>query len=296
MRSYTLYCALQGIKPPMPATIASLAGWIADLSIKRVKAKTIKAYLTGVRSSHIDLGYENLTVFHHPQLQRIIAGSRRLHGEAGTKERLPLTRDVLLRLLQRLKQSDRYQATLYAAFCLAFGAFLRMGEFTYSTRDRQQEDFDQWFLTRRSVRFHDDHIELTLPASKTDPFRQGVTLTIAASSDDACAVKALNHLFKRWPAPPDAPLFEDTVSGDFNRDSVIHMLRQLLRQIGVEGHYSGHSFRRGAATSAKEAGLSDDEIQLLGRWKSDAYRLYVTYHPARILAISRRHQHSTPSR
>ena len=178
---------------------------------------------------------------------------------------------------------------MYTAFCLAFAGFLRAGEFTYTAHDLKDVEFHKWFLTRRSVRFHDDYIELTLPASKTDPFRQGVTLTIAATGVDACAVTALQRLFHDWPAPLSTPLFQ--IGGSFTRQRLTETLRETLIAVGIDGHYTGHSFRRGAATSAREAGLSEDEIQLLGRWKSDSYRLYTVTHPARILAASRRHQH-----
>ena len=176
---------------------------------------------------------------------------------------------------------------MYAAFCLAFAGFLRAGEFTYSARDWGDVEFYKWFLTRRSVRFHEDHIELTLPASKTDPFRQGVTLTIAATGDEACAVTALRRLFHDWPASLSSPLFE--LGGSFTRQRLTETLRETLTAVGIDGYYTGYSFRRGAATSAREAGLSEDEIQLLGRWKSDSYRLYIVTYPARILAASRRH-------
>ena len=239
------------------------------------------------------MSYHDLSAFHLPDLERMIAGVRRLRGEAGTQERLPITKDLLLQMLPHLSQRTREGATLYASFCLAFAAFLRIGEFTYSLKDRTA-DFSKWFLTRRSVRLFDDHLELTLPASKTDPFRRGVTLTIAASGDDACPVEAIRYLFRRWKAPLDSPLFE--TAGGFTRELVIGQVRQNLALLGIKGHYSGHSFRRGAATSARAAGLSDDEIMLLGRWKSDAYRLYIDTHPERLLAASRRHQRLSPHR
>ena len=289
MKLYSTHYALQGIQPAFPASMRSLASWIAHLATSRVKSKTIKAYLTGVRSAHIDMCYDDdLSVFHHPRLERMIAGHRRLHGEAETKERQPLTKDLLLQILPQFDRATRYGAMMRAAFCLAFATFLRIGEFTYSIKDREQEDFGDWFLTRRSVRLYDEYIELILPASKTDPFRRGITLTAAASGDDACVVAALRYLFRKWPETSSSPLFE--YHGCFHRDLVTANLRQALRSLGIQGHYSGHSFRRGAATSAREAGLSNEEIQLLGRWKSDSYRLYITSHPARILAISRRHQ------
>ena len=138
------------------------------------------------------------------------------------------------------------------------------------------------------MKLYRDHLELTLPASKTGPFRQGITLHIGGTNDLACAVRALRHLFQEFLAPGDAPLFQSTVP--FTRSIVVNNLEQALRSIGQQGHYSGHSFRRGAATSARLAGLSDSEIMLLGRWKSDAYRLYVVTHTSHIVAASRRHQ------
>ena len=142
------------------------------------------------------MSYRDLSAFHSPELERIIAGIRRKHGEAGTQERRPITKDLLLQMLPHLNKNYREGATLYAAFCLAFAAFLRIGEFTYTANDRQSADFGQWFLTRRSVELFDDHMDLTLPASKTDPFRRGITLHIAASGDSACPVKALRRLFR----------------------------------------------------------------------------------------------------
>ena len=71
---------------------------------------------------------------------------------------------------------------------------------------------------------------------------------------------------------------------------ITSQLRQILISLDVEGHYSGHSVRRDAATSAYDANLSTDQIQLVGRWKSDAYNFYIVTHPAHILIASRRHQ------
>lgn len=171
--------------------------------------------------------------------------------------------DLLLQMLATFDVSTLLRATMHAAFCLAFAGFLRTGEFTYSAEDRKDTDFAKQFLTRRLVAFCNDHLELSLPVAKTDPFRQVVTILIARAGDDACAFSSLQYLFHRFLAARDASLF-DAGSG-FSRQRVTQMLRDTLLALGCTGHYSGYSFRRGATTSARDAGLSEDSIMLLGR-------------------------------
>lgn len=251
--------------------------------------KTLKSYLSGVRSYQVDIGLQNLEVFHHPMLERIIAGIKRLIGEKDKRERKPITREILIKLLEGLDTKTLDGATLHAAYSMAFAAFLRCGEFTYTMQEAASPGFDGWHLTRKSIEIQADKMFISLPASKTDPFRQGVMLIVAATGDRACAIASMKNLFRRFPSAPDAPLFHQS-GGAFTRDFVTFNLRASMRRLGFEGNYSGHSFRRGAATSAKESGLSDADIQMLGRWKSDAYQLYIEKPPSYILNTSRRFQ------
>jgi hypothetical protein len=46
---------------------------------------------------------------------------------------LPITRDLLLRILARLDTNTPEGATHHAAFCTAFAGFLRVGEFTWTS-------------------------------------------------------------------------------------------------------------------------------------------------------------------
>lgn len=140
---------------------------------RHLRAKSIKNYLSGVRSLHIDRGYEDLGVFCHPVLQRIVAGIKLKNGDPETRERLPITRDILLRLLKPLDLANQAQATLHASYCLAFAAFLRAGEFTYTKTEATDPKFSEWHVTRRSVQLLADKLYLSLPSSKTDPFRKG---------------------------------------------------------------------------------------------------------------------------
>ena len=63
-------------------------------------------------------------------------------------------------------------------------------------------------------------------------------------------------------------------------------IKWLKRQLSILHHdpslYAGHSLRIGAAASAARRGMSETVIQKLGRWKSDAYLIYIKYLPASI--------------
>lgn len=270
-------------------SISCLASWVASLSDKAVRAKIIKAYLTGLRSHHIDVDYFDSAIeaFHHSILQRVIAEIRRLQENCQTRERRSITRDLLLRLLHQFDQFIIQSATWHAFFCLAFVDFLRMSEFTWAQSNRTS-DFRQWHLIRRSVIFLDEALKLTLSSFKTDLFRREVTLIIAATDDKACAKVSLNHLIIEFSAPLLTPLFDSEYS--FTRTHVTEILRNTLTAFSIKGHYSEHFFRRGAVISTRQAELSNEEIQLLKRWKSDSYRLYIEAQSSYILNVFRRHQ------
>ncbi len=54
------------------------------------------------------------------------------------------------------------------------------------------------------------------------------------------------------------------------RDGFVRQIRLIPSEVGLDAsEYAGHSFRRGAATTAALAGIPDHVIKMLGRWESD---------------------------
>ena len=88
------------------------------------------------------MGLEALKIFHSARLKRFLDDTRRLRGETDTQERCPITKDILLQILTDSSRSIKHGTTIQAAFCLAFAAFLRVGELTHESRDLRDEDFD----------------------------------------------------------------------------------------------------------------------------------------------------------
>lgn len=298
-RKYMTFCALAGLRHPsgscLPAKPRWLIEWVTSLA-GRVKVKTIKLYLCGLKSYHIDLGFP-VIAFQDDRLERVTQGIKREHAEPGRRDRSPLTRDCLLKILRHLRYPSFSNITLRAAFTLAFASFLRVGEFTYQKADLELgPNFRNWFLTKSSIQISEDgsHMAVNLPASKTDPFRQGVEIIVAASGDDACPVKAMSDfLGADRHRPPLEPLFTADPARrlPFTREHVIYQLRKLATAAGLgAGAWNGHSFRRGEATWAAGVGLPEQQIQALGRWTSAAYRSYIETPREGRIAISQRFQ------
>ena len=118
-------------------------------------------------------------------------------------------------------------------------------------------------------------LKIRLKASKTDPFRRGVDIVVGKINNKLCPISAmLAYLVVRGNGPGFLFRFHDGRLLTKNR--FVDAIRAALLQLGLNPeNYEGHSFRIGAATTAGECGLSDSTIQMLGRWSSSAYLVYI---------------------
>ena len=94
-------------------------------------------------------------------------------------------------------------------------------------------------------------------------------------SSSFCPVNALFHYCKVRGNHP-GPLF---CNGDQSPISVSQFnfaLQQYLSYCGLDlSRYKSHRFRIGGACHAADRGYSDGQIRALGRWKTDAFKVYL---------------------
>ena len=117
--------------------------------------------------------------------------------------------------------------------------------------------------------------------------RQGCTLVVGSMGDRLCPVAAVLG-FMAVAGRRQGPLFQYASGKPLTQAGFVVEVKAALERGGVcSDGFSGHSFRIGAATAAAEAGVGDAVIQLLGRWKSDAYKGYVQPERVRLAGIPR---------
>lgn len=58
------------------------------------------------------------------------------------------------------------------------------------------------------------------------------------------------------------------IGRDLSQTAIRRIIKSSIEEIGLKGHYSGHSLRVGAARSLAERGASLVELMEVGRWKS----------------------------
>ena len=207
-------------------------------------------------------------------------GIKKREVEKGVRQRprLPITPPMLLKIKAVWEASAVTFDTkmLWAASCLCFFAFLRVGEMTVPT----EKGYDPAVHLCVQDLAVDDAIrptclKITIKQSKTDPFRKGVDLYVGRGQEHLCPVAAvLSFLSVRGSIP--GPLFVFKDGRPLTRARFAQAVRQALSEAGVDqSKYCSHSFRIGAATTAAAKGIEDSVIQTLGRWQSAAYLQYV---------------------
>ena len=277
---------------PFPTTEHILCYYVTCLAQQNLSHATIKTYLSGVRQAQITMGFHEPHTESMPRLQRVIKGIRALQGKAGRtpRQRLPITPAILWQLKKVWEGEGINWNTgmLWAACTVAFFAFCRSGEITIPS----EAGYDpSAHLSYGDISVdnckHPSIIFMRLKRSKTDQFRQGVSISIGATNDDLCPVAALLS-FLAIRGPGEGPLFKRRDGVGLTRQKFVEAVRAALRRANLPAEkFAGHSFRIGAATTAAVGGLEDSLIQTLGRWKSSAYLVYIKLDPQQLAAVSK---------
>ena len=144
---------------------------------------------------------------------------------------------------------------------------------------------------RRDPVTNQRYVRVYLFKSKGDPHGEGVPVYVGSHAVRRyCPVVWTDRYLQLTAASKNvtdlSPAFLWPAGGVVTKSSFIRKLKQQLQISGFDpSGYAGHSLRIGGAVSLKRAGVAEPIIQKLGRWRSDAYKLYTHWIPADLAEV-----------
>ena len=259
------FCARYGLSV-VPATEATLTFFVGHLRRMGLSLASARQYLAAVRRLHLQSGWPMAEAL-PPYVTAALRGFEPRGAHSAVRTRHALTVQHLRRLKVRLTAtltSPWDQRCAWAACTLGFYGGLRSSEYLVTGLGRGARREDMLF-TATGCR-------VRVGIQKNRQHGPAVYIDLPATGTSTCPVRALWYFCQAHDGARSAS------SALFRLESGALLTRRrlngLLRQALGPG-FSSHSLRIGLVTTAAAAGVGDDVLQRLGRWRSGAFEGYV---------------------
>lgn len=255
----------------LPISEEKMLLFIAYCFTNKCAVSTTSTYLSALGHFHKIQNLPDVTQLY--LVKKAMQGYHRMRPSADN--RLPVTMHVMTGLVKSLQftcTSFFERVLIKTMYLLAFHAFLRVGEFTSSNKNMP-------ILQRHHVlelNLAQGYMDLVLENYKHSKGKK-YTLRIKCINheQDLCPVHAI-HAYIELTNNQSGPLFAFMNQDPVSRAYFTKHLNWSLAWAGFDNKfYKGHSFRIGAATHAASRGYNEEEIRLMGRWNSSAFRKYI---------------------
>ena len=274
-RAYLLFCNYYEIEP-FKNSSNTLCLYAQFLSRSFKSVDSIKNYLNGIRILFL-ISDLNVDIFYSFEVKLTLKGLKRklLHMP---KQALPITLEILTKFYDLLDHTNRVDVTYWCLFLFAFMLMSRKSNLVPIS----SKHFDKSKqLCRGDITVFQSCLLVRFKWTKTIQFgnRNLILPLVAIPASIFCPVEAYQKMCSLNPGSAEDPAF--FVS---KRNKVYALtyaefqkkLRILIAAIGLDSSlFSSHSFRRGGASLANQAGVPANLIQIMGDWKSDAYKRYI---------------------
>jgi hypothetical protein len=268
-----LFHVLQRGRLSLPVSVANLSLYVSFLDHKGLAPTTISTYTSAISFRHKLAGVPDPTSAF--VIQKLLQATR--FNKRAMDTRLPITEDLLEKLCSASKSTlvNAYKGQLFRTMMItAFWGFMRVGEITAPTNSPDQA------LQTSDLSFSSDGSkqQATIVLRKFKHHRGGDPVYVKMESYQhivICPVRSL-ITYLQCKQSSVGPLFAFIDGCPVPRSWFSTQLDFAVRFCGLNSsRYKTHSFRIGAASSAAARGLSDAQIRLKGRWRSDAFKRYI---------------------
>ena len=230
--------------------------------VQKLKVSTIRSHLSAIAFYHqAKFDRDPTTSFAVKKLLLYYAKK-----DKNTQCRLPITEKILNRLTKNLSWSCKnkfYKLAFTALYKTMFYLALRISEVSdYSKRFSHA-------IHVQDLKIKSKHLTVRLRS-----FKHGSETVKFQITKKKYIYDMEKWLIARGNRP--GPLFVHKNNKPFTRIFIFNQLKADLLQIGLNPSlYNTHSFRKGRATSLAQKGYTSEQIALVGRWKSNAFKTYI---------------------
>lgn len=266
----------ESFQPFKAKTIYQFILWCATTSNKTVSSNTIKRYLTGLRMWHT-LHENDFPVVDPHRIRLLLKSCEKTHIPRPSKTRVGLTLRDVLDLSDRLTSANTLDLVTKAIILVGFWGLARLGELT------AHPDNPSSFIRRKDVTFTPDgrNALIRLRSAKTAKAGENQWLRLTVQPNRLDPLNVLQEVLLRIEGGPNDPLFPGkNRNTPMDKAYISAFLKSNGPQYGQQ--WSGHSLRIGGASFQIHAGRGVPSLKRLGRWKSSAYKVYVSKYSARL--------------
>lgn len=243
-----------GTLPTTPETVMHYLHHYAD----QLNSRTLMRRLTALKHWHTYQGFSDPTA--HPYVRKALTGIQRVHGRPKEKA-LALSMDALLTMVRWLQLKP-------TSANLRNNALLQIGFFGSLRRSELVN------ILFEHIHWVKEGVEILIPRSKTDTKGEGHICAIPYGDGQLCPSTALRQWLEKA-SIQSGPVFRRITKEDIVLPQALqaNYISQLIKAVAHRSglahaeQYSGHSLRRGFATTAGQQGVHLSAIMQQGRWK-----------------------------
>lgn len=275
LRAYAVFCGrhFPGHQV-LPIGLQQILTYVAHCFGNNLSASTIRSHVSALSFVQNMVGGPEFAK--NFLVQKAIVGVSKVRP--ARDQRAPLSKEILTQMLDNIHHIVGYGFTrllFRAMFSLAFFALLRIGEI--SVESQYPRPSDKNVLRSSDVSLSNSPLSVTISFRDFKhkvPGSPNFLLRILGDGSDRCVVRLLAAYLEAR-GFSEGPLFLTADGYPVKRNHFRSVLQQSLQYCGLESCFKPHSFRIGGATEAMRLGYSSEQVQAMGRWRSQAFRRYI---------------------
>lgn len=275
LRAYALFCGqyFPG-QLVLPMQLPHVIAYLAHCFNNHLSAPTLRSHISALSFVQNMVGGPEFSK--HFLVLKTIVGVSKLRPSGDL--RAPLSKDLLIQLLSKVHHivGGGFRRSLFRAmFSLAFFALLRIGEIAVESLSPQPSNKNVLLISDVSLASDPSSVTISFRNFKHKvPGSANFLLQILGDDSEHCVVQLLAS-YLRVRGFSAGPLFRTADGNPVTRSLFRSVLQKTLEFCGVEACLKPHSFRIGGATEAMRLGYSAEQVQAMGRWRSQAFRNYI---------------------